>query len=990
VTRPPGRLPRLGRAAAGLGAMAIVLAGPPYALVRFTGWPVPAHLPTWPQLQAFLVSPLSDDTIIKGLACAVWVLWAMAAVAVLIEAAAAVAGHSAPRLPVIAPFQAVAAALIGATVLTSLQVVQAAPRSTQPLQAALTASTTVAGPLMPGRPAAAAAPAPAARSPQAGASRDAPATRPRVYRVVPGDDLWAIAARFLGNGERWHELFRLNAGKPQPDGRALTDPSLIYPGWVLLLPSQDSHQGSAARPGHHRPRRPAAARTPAPSPSRTRQREGAGGAPSPAATGAHPHPRPVAVHLPSGALVGISVALMVAAAVTLASIQRRRRYRPRASMTGSLQPGEPPLPAVITALRRAARPAPPDTPAEDPAQDTGTPPAADPYLDPYGDTSPGPDQPGEGVPGSRPAPGPEPPGQGGTRPATAGTSPPPARAPGTIPLGVRGASEAALDIAALGGLGLTGPGAPAAARAILAALLAEAPPAEAGMPPAIIIPAADAARLLPGEDAAGIPGVSVPASLEAALDEMEAAILRQARTTGTFDAGDDPQATASAAGTPGPGAALIATCGPGTTQRLRGILESGRALGAAAILLGPWQPGVTCQVAADGMLTDVTPPDPGLEGIRLFNLGTAEAAAITAVLRDARGTPPAVPALARPAAARPSARRAAEVPRDARPAADGRYLPAPAIPAPPGPARAADAPPEPARPAAATPAPSADVAPAADGEAAAPGTAQPVQLTMLGPLQITAAGQEIGGGLRKARELMAFLAVHPDGASGEAINEALWPESDASHATGQRNLALRKAREMLRTATGLAAPMWFLHAAGRYRLDPGLISTDLWQFSDALDEARHADGDDARLAACREAAGLYHGELAEGSGYEWAEPYAETARRRALDAWTTIAEILQARDPDQALAALESALGHDPYNEFLYQRIMRLQAAAGRPEAVRRTLSLLEARLTELGVTPGAQTRQAAASLLGTGPGPHRPPAGPAPGPQPHERPGAR
>jgi len=995
VTRPPGHLPRLGRAAAGLGAMAIVLAGPPYALARFTGWPVPRHLPTWPQLQAFLVSPLSDDTIIKGLACAVWVLWAMAAAAVLIEAAAAVAGHPAPRLPVIAPFQAVAAALIGATVLTSLQVVQAAPRSTQPLQAALTASTTVAGPLMPGRPAAAAAPAPAARPPEAGASRDAPAPRPRVYRVVPGDDLWAIAARFLGNGEHWHELFRLNAGKPQPDGRTLTDPSLIYPGWVLLLPSQDGHQGPAAQPGHHRPRRPAPARTPQPAPSRTHQGEGSGGAPSPAATGAHPHLRPVAVHLPSGALIGISVALMVAAALTLASIQRRRRYRPRASMTGSLQPGEPPLPAVITALRRAARPAPPDTPAEDPAQDTGTPPAADPYLDPYGDTSPGPGQPGEGVPGSRPAPEPEPPGQAGTRPATAGTSPPAARAPGTIPLGVRGASEAALDIAALGGLGLTGPGAPAAARAILAALLAEAPPAEAGMPPAIIIPAADAARLLPGEDSAGVPGVSVPASLEAALDEMEAAILRQARTTGAFDAGDDPQATASAAGTPGPGAALIATCGPGTTQRLRGILESGRALGAAAILLGPWQPGVTCQVAADGMITDITPTDAGLEGIRLFNLGAAEAAAITAVLRDARGTPPAVPALARPAAAaRPSARHAAEIPRDATSAADGRYLPAPAIPAPPGPARAADAPPEPARPTAATPAPAADVAPdvapAADGEAAAPGTAQPVQLTMLGPLQITAAGQEIGGGLRKARELMAFLAVHPDGASGEAINEALWPESGASHATGQRNLALRKAREMLRTATGLAAPMWFLHASGRYRLDPALISTDLWQFSDALDEARHAGGDDARLAACREAAGLYHGELAEGSGYEWAEPYAETARRRALDAWTTIAEILQARDPDQALAALESALGHDPYNEFLYQRIMRLQAAAGRPEAVRRTLSLLEARLTDLGVTPGAQTRQAAASLLGTGPGPHRPPAGPAPGPQPHERPGAR
>ena len=51
-----------------------MLTGPPYALARFTGWPLPRHLPTWPHLQAFLVSPLSDGAIIKGLACVVW-LW---------------------------------------------------------------------------------------------------------------------------------------------------------------------------------------------------------------------------------------------------------------------------------------------------------------------------------------------------------------------------------------------------------------------------------------------------------------------------------------------------------------------------------------------------------------------------------------------------------------------------------------------------------------------------------------------------------------------------------------------------------------------------------------------------------------------------------------------------------------------------------------------------------------------------------------------------
>ena len=167
MTRPPGHLRRLSRAAAGLGAMAVVLAGPPYALARFTGWPLPRHLPAWPQLQAFLVSPLSDDAIIKGLACVVWLLWAMAAAAVLIEAAATLAGHPAPRLPVIAPFQAVAATLIGVTVLTSVQAPRAAPRTAQPLQAALTATTVVTGPLVPGQPVPAASPAPAARPPEA-------------------------------------------------------------------------------------------------------------------------------------------------------------------------------------------------------------------------------------------------------------------------------------------------------------------------------------------------------------------------------------------------------------------------------------------------------------------------------------------------------------------------------------------------------------------------------------------------------------------------------------------------------------------------------------------------------------------------------------------------------------------------------------------------------------------------------------------------------
>ena len=54
-------------------------------------------------------------------------------------------------------------------------------------------------------------------------------------------------------------------------------------------------------------------------------------------------------------------------------------------------------------------------------------------------------------------------------------------------------------------------------------------------------------------------------------------------------------------------------------------------------------------------------------------------------------------------------------------------------------------------------------------------------------------------------------------------------------------------------------------------------------------------------------------------------------------------------------------------------RIMRLQAAAGRPEAVRRTLALLESKLTDLGLTPSSQTRQAVAALLAAALAPGQP-----------------
>ncbi|KDN17093.1 LysM peptidoglycan-binding domain-containing protein [Amycolatopsis rifamycinica] len=73
---------------------------------------------------------------------------------------------------------------------------------------------------------------------------------PVKYFIVPHTDnpaditLFEIAERALGDGRRFPEIFRLNQGRPRPDGTPFTDPAAVEPGQVLQLPDD-----AAAEPG---------------------------------------------------------------------------------------------------------------------------------------------------------------------------------------------------------------------------------------------------------------------------------------------------------------------------------------------------------------------------------------------------------------------------------------------------------------------------------------------------------------------------------------------------------------------------------------------------------------------------------------------------------------------------------------------------------------------------------------------------------------------
>jgi len=225
-------------------ALLLLVVGVPAGLVALAGPPpVPTGLPS----QSDLTQPIGTDLLLTVLLGVVWLAWALFVVSVVVEVASALRGGGLPRhVPFAGPAQTLARVLVGALLIGS----------------------TVAG---PGAAAAqhvvADAPVAAAVADRAGDERDGerdgerggagaesgPAGMAAPFSDVEGlagkrvyvvnaprdgyhDNLWDIADRHLGDGRRYKEIYRLNEGREQPDGRTLQLARLIQPGWNLVMP----------------------------------------------------------------------------------------------------------------------------------------------------------------------------------------------------------------------------------------------------------------------------------------------------------------------------------------------------------------------------------------------------------------------------------------------------------------------------------------------------------------------------------------------------------------------------------------------------------------------------------------------------------------------------------------------------------------------------------------------------------------------------------
>ena len=210
-----------------VGVLALVV-GFPLLLGLAVGWPLPHGVPSWTEFsQAVRDGYIPDRLGVGAVAVVGWLAWFQLAGAVLTELVAVARHRPSRRVRLfVAPARHLAARWVGSAVMVGMlfapKVAMAAPAPPVPVAAQVATSMPADGTTLE------------AEAPQ-------PSAAGVLYVVQPWeanrDCLWTIAERYLGDGMRWREIFKLNQGRPQADGRVLANPDFIIDGWHLLLPA---------------------------------------------------------------------------------------------------------------------------------------------------------------------------------------------------------------------------------------------------------------------------------------------------------------------------------------------------------------------------------------------------------------------------------------------------------------------------------------------------------------------------------------------------------------------------------------------------------------------------------------------------------------------------------------------------------------------------------------------------------------------------------
>jgi DNA-binding SARP family transcriptional activator len=234
-----------------------------------------------------------------------------------------------------------------------------------------------------------------------------------------------------------------------------------------------------------------------------------------------------------------------------------------------------------------------------------------------------------------------------------------------------------------------------------------------------------------------------------------------------------------------------------------------------------------------------------------------------------------------------------------------------------------------------------------------------LRISLLGSFSIDGVEGGVRGTRSSTGQLLAYLALHPRGASRDELVEAIWPGEDPHRTRPRLWQSTSEARKLIGDA--------FISQRGHYSLDPTKITTDVNDLQALLAEAKAPTTPAAERGLLEHGLRLLRGEPLAGWDHVWAETHA--ARLRAIQA-ELLERLGHARlttgDPHGALQAAEQALSRDSLNEALWRLAMQAETQLGLRESVARRYQRLQTLLdTELGLQPETATRTLYRELLG-------------------------
>jgi DNA-binding SARP family transcriptional activator/tetratricopeptide (TPR) repeat protein len=230
----------------------------------------------------------------------------------------------------------------------------------------------------------------------------------------------------------------------------------------------------------------------------------------------------------------------------------------------------------------------------------------------------------------------------------------------------------------------------------------------------------------------------------------------------------------------------------------------------------------------------------------------------------------------------------------------------------------------------------------------------PLEIRVLGPLDVHVDGEPLRVDTRKATAMLALLAVEGRPYARDELAALFWPESDDESARS----ALRRTLSVLRAALG-----------GRWlRVDRSTVTLSgpddgVWLDLAALEVG--ASGDD--VSSLTAAASLARGPFLAGFSLrdspdfdDWRATRAVTAERRVVEVLERLASAAEVSgDPAAATAAAIRIVELDPLDEPARRRLMAILARAGdRGGAIRQYRSMVAVLERELGVAPLSETTE--------------------------------